>query len=60
MKGNDKVLTVLNKLLAEELTAINQYVVHSEMCENWGYKKLHVEIRKQAMDEMHHVLVDGG
>ena len=54
MKGNDKVLTVLNKLLAEELTAINQYVVHSEMCENWGYKKLHVEIRKQAMDEMHH------
>ena len=54
MKGNDKVLTVLNKLLAEELTAINQYMVHSEMCENWGYKKLHVEIRKQAMDEMHH------
>ena len=54
MKGNDKVLTVLNQLLAEELTAINQYMVHSEMCENWGYKKLHVEIRKQAMDEMHH------
>jgi bacterioferritin len=54
MKGNEKVLTVLNKLLAEELTAINQYMVHSEMCENWGYKKLHVEIRKQAMDEMHH------
>ncbi len=54
MKGNEKVITVLNKLLAEELTAINQYMVHSEMCENWGYKKLHVEIRKQAMDEMHH------
>jgi bacterioferritin len=54
MKGNEKVLTVLNQLLAEELTAINQYMVHSEMCENWGYKKLHVEIRKQAMDEMHH------
>ncbi len=54
MKGNDKVLTVLNQLLAEELTAINQYMVHSEMCENWGYKKLQMEIRKQAMDEMHH------
>ncbi len=54
MKGNEKVLTVLNQLLADELTAINQYMVHSEMCENWGYKKLHMEIRKQAMDEMHH------
>ncbi len=54
MKGNDKVLTLLNQLLAEELTAINQYMVHSEMCENWGYNKLHAEIRKQAMDEMHH------
>ena len=54
MKGNAKVITVLNQLLADELTAINQYMVHSEMCENWGYKKLHVDIRKQAMDEMHH------
>lgn len=54
MKGNDKLLKVLDRLLAEELTAINQYMVHSEMCENWGYKKLHMDIRKQAMDEMHH------
>jgi bacterioferritin len=54
MKGNEKVLTVLNQLLADELTAINQYMVHSEMCENWGYSKLHSDIRKQAMDEMHH------
>jgi bacterioferritin len=54
MKGNEKVIAVLNRLLADELTAINQYMVHSEMCENWGYEKLHVEIRKQAMDEMHH------
>ncbi len=54
MKGNEKVIAVLNQLLADELTAINQYMVHSEMCENWGYKKLHMEIRKQAMDEMHH------
>ncbi|HCE57799.1 MAG TPA: bacterioferritin [Prolixibacteraceae bacterium] len=54
MKGNKELLTVLNSLLADELTAINQYMVHSEMCENWGYGKLHMEIRKQAMDEMHH------
>ena len=54
MKGNAKILTVLNSLLADELTAINQYMVHSEICENWGYGKLHLAIRKQAMDEMHH------
>src|SRR5659263_784611 len=54
MKGNEKLLAVLNSLLADELTAINQYMVHSEMCENWGYKKLHLAIRSQAMDEMHH------
>ena len=54
MKGNDKLLKILDRLLADELTAINQYMVHSEMCENWGYKKLHMDIRKQAMDEMHH------
>jgi len=54
MKGNKKLLTVLNSLLADELTAINQYMVHSEMCANWGYHKLHMAIRKQAMDEMHH------
>jgi len=54
MKGNKQLLTVLNSLLADELTAINQYMVHSEMCENWGYGKLHTAIRSQAMDEMHH------
>jgi len=54
MKGNEKLIIVLNSLLADELTAINQYMVHSEMCENWGYEKLHSAIRKQAMDEMHH------
>ena len=54
MKGNKDLLIVLNSLLADELTAINQYMVHSEMCENWGYAKLHMAIRKQAMDEMHH------
>ncbi len=54
MKGNKELLTVLNSLLADELTAINQYMVHSEMCENWGYSKLHLAIRKQSMDEMNH------
>jgi bacterioferritin len=54
MKGNEKILTVLNQRLADEITAINQYMVHSEMCNNWGYGKLHKSINKQAMDEMHH------
>jgi bacterioferritin len=54
MKGNERILQALNDRLAEELTAINQYMVHSEMCENWGYLRLHKGIRAQAMDEMHH------
>ncbi len=54
MKGNDKILAVLNELLADELTAISQYMVHSEMCDNWGYDKLHKAIEAQAVDEMHH------
>jgi bacterioferritin len=54
MKGNIRVIEVMNSLLADELTAINQYMVHSEMCANWGYEKLHSAIRSQAMDEMHH------
>lgn len=54
MKGNKKLIAVLNSLLSDELTAINQYMVHAEMCANWGYLKLHTAIRKQAMDEMHH------
>jgi len=54
MKGDEKLLKVLNELLADELTAISQYMVHSEMCDNWGYEKLHKSIEKQAVDEMHH------
>ena len=54
MKSNDKLLAVLNQLLADELTAISQYMVHSEMCDHWGYAKLHKAIEKQAVDEMHH------
>ena len=54
MKGNEKLLKVLNALLADELTAIAQYMVHSEMCDNWGYARLHKSIEAQAHDEMHH------
>lgn len=54
MKGNEKILDTLNRLLADELTAINQYMVHSEMCDNWRYERLHKEIEKRAIDEMKH------
>jgi len=54
MKGNDRILGTLNTLLADELTAINQYMVQSEMCDNWGYEKLHKAIEKRAIDEMKH------
>ena len=54
MKGNDKVLAELNDLLADELTAINQYVVHGEMDENWGYGKLKKLVGGRAITEMKH------
>ena len=54
MKGDPKLLKSLNSLLADELTAINQYMVHSEMCDAWGYEKLHKVIEKRAIDEMKH------
>jgi bacterioferritin len=54
MKGDPKVIETLNSLLADELTAINQYMVHAEMCENWGYDKLGGTIQKRAIDEMKH------
>ncbi len=54
MKGNVKLLETLNSLLADELTAVNQYMVHSEMSANWGYKKLHDHFEKRAIDEMKH------
>jgi bacterioferritin len=54
MKGNSKLIETLNSLLSDELTAINQYMVHSEMCANWGYEKLHKHFEKRAIDEMKH------
>jgi bacterioferritin len=54
MKGSPKVLAELNKALREELTAINQYFLHAEMCENWGYDRLSEYIKKQSIGEMKH------
>ena len=54
MKGDPKLIKVLNSLLADELTAINQYMVHSEMCKNWGYDRLHGHVEKRAITEMKH------
>ena len=54
MQGNPKVIAALNEALKEELTAINQYFLHAEMCENWHYKKLADHIKKESIDEMKH------
>jgi bacterioferritin len=54
MRGNEKVIAHLNEALREELTAINQYFLHAEMCHNWGYHRLGGYIKKQAIDEMKH------
>ena len=54
MRGNEKVIAELNQALKAELTAIVQYIVHSEMQHNWGYHKLGNYIKKQAIDEMRH------
>ena len=54
MKGNKRMITKLNELLADELTAISQYMVHSEMCDDWGYHRLHDQVEKRAIDEMKH------
>jgi bacterioferritin len=54
MKGNDEVVTLLNLLLTNELTAINQYFIHAKMCENWGFDRLAHKIREESIDEMKH------
>ena len=54
MKGNEKIIEQLNARLAEELAAISQYFVHSELCDNWRYSKLHEKLRELAIAEMRH------
>jgi len=54
MKGDSRLIDSLNLLLADELTAISQYIVHAEMCEDWGYAKLHDSAKERAIDEMKH------
>jgi bacterioferritin len=54
MKGDAKVIDLLNEILTGELTAVNQYFLHAKMCKNWGYERLHEHIRKESIDEMKH------
>jgi bacterioferritin len=54
MKGNEGIIERLNARLADELTAVNQYIVHAEMCDNWGYERLHEAIQGRAIEEMKH------
>jgi bacterioferritin len=54
MQGNAELINTLNSLLSHELTAVNQYMVHSEMNENWGYEKLAEHVKKRAITEMKH------
>jgi bacterioferritin len=54
MKGNERVIATLNNLLSDELTAVNQYMVHAGMDQNWGYEKLHDAVEKRAITEMKH------
>ena len=54
MQGDKKIIELLNDVLTAELTAVNQYFLHSEMCENWGYERLQKVIRKHSIGEMKH------
>jgi bacterioferritin len=54
MKGNDKVIELLNEVLTAELTAINQYFIHAKMCQNWGYERLWHKTREESIGEMKH------
>jgi len=52
MKAKEGIIELLNKILTAELTVINQYFIHSKMCENWGYERLHHKVCERSMSEM--------
>lgn len=54
MRGNDRIIELLNEVLTAELTAVNQYFLHSKMCHNWGYERLADYVRHESIDEMRH------
>jgi bacterioferritin len=54
MKGDTKIIAILNEVLKAELTAINQYFLHAEMCDNWGYQRMAKHTRKESIEEMQH------
>ena len=54
MKGDPKIIDLLNEVLTAELTAINQYFIHAKMCSNWGYLELGQKVRAESIDEMRH------
>jgi len=54
VKGDPKIIAVLSEVLKAELTAINQYFLHAEMCENWGYERMAKHTRKESIEEMTH------
>ena len=54
MKGDEKIIELLNEVLTAELTAINQYFIHAKMCQNWGYLELAKFVREESIDEMRH------
>jgi bacterioferritin len=54
MHGDPRIIDILNQVLRKELTGINQYFIHSRMCENWGYQALKKAHYDEAVDEMKH------
>lgn len=54
MKGHDDIIALLNDVLTDELTAINQYFLHARICEHWGFRRLWKKIRAESIEEMNH------